>query len=62
MSTTGNLKRRLPDVSGPLQRRCVQGLMTKIVVDRKTATVCGPPLALAAAVASPDSLGEVRCF
>jgi len=42
--------------------RYVHGLVTEILVNANTATIAGPPLALAAAVASPDKLGEVRSF
>lgn len=59
-SIAGNLKRKLLDAPTPLQKRYIHGLVTEIVVDRETATISGPPLALAAAVASPDKLGEVR--
>ena len=61
-SIAGSLKRKLLDAPRPLQKRYVQGLVTEIIVDRSTATISGPPLALAAAVASPDKLGEVRSF
>ena len=62
VSIAGNLKRKLLDAPGPLQKRYVRGLVTEIVVNSETATISGQPLALAAAVASPDSLGEVRSF
>jgi site-specific DNA recombinase len=62
VSIAGNLKRKLLDASGPLQKRYVHGLVTEIVVNSETATISGQPLALAAAVASPDKLGEVRSF
>ena len=61
-SIAGNLKRKLLDASGPLQKRYVHGLVTEIIVDKGTATISGPPLALAVAVASPDKFGEVRSF
>ena len=52
----------LLDAPGPLQKRYVHGLVTEIVVNSETATISGQPLALAAAVASPEKLGEVRSF
>ena len=61
-SIAGNLKRKLLDAPRPLQKRYVHGLVTEIIVDRETATISGPPLAIAAAVASPDKLGDVRSF
>ncbi len=45
-----------------LQKRYVHGLVTKTVVNSVTATISGPPLALAAAVTAPDKLEEVRTF
>lgn len=62
VSIAGNLKRKLLDAPGPLQKRYVHGLVTEIVVNSETVTISGQPLALAAAVASPDKLGEVRSF
>src|SRR6185437_6215417 len=61
-SIAANLKRKLLDAPRPLQKRYVHGLVTEIVVSKETAMISGPPLALAAAVASPDKLGEVRSF
>ena len=62
-ASIGNmLKRKLLNASPVLQKRYVHGLVTEIVVNSETATISGQPLALAAAVASPDKLGEVRSF
>ncbi len=54
------LKRRLLDAPPALQRRYVRGLVSEIVVDRDTATISGPPAAIAAAITAPDNMGEVR--
>ncbi len=56
------LKRKLMDAPRPLQKRYVQGLVSEIIIDGERAIISGPPLALAAAVTSPDKLGEVRSF
>ena len=61
-SIAGTHKRKLLDAPRSLQKRYVRGLVTEIVVNSETATISGQPLALAAAVASPDKLGEVRSF
>ena len=55
-----SLKRRLLDAPSALQRRYVRGLVSEIVVDRDTATISGPPAAIAAAISAPDKMGEVR--
>lgn len=56
------LKRKLLDAPSPLQKRYIHGLVTEVVVNSETATISGQPLALAAAIASPDKLGDVRSF
>ena len=62
VSIAGVLKRKLLDAPRPLQKRYVQGLVSQIVVDGQKAVISGPPLAIAAAVTTPDKLGEVRTF
>jgi site-specific DNA recombinase len=61
-SIASTLKHILMDASPTLQKRYVHGLVTEILVNSETATIAGPPLAIAAAVATPDKLGEVRSF
>jgi hypothetical protein len=56
------LKRCLIEAPPPIQRRYVHGLVTEILVDREKAVVSGPKAAIAAAVTSPDKMGEVRSF
>lgn len=56
------LKRKLLEASPPLQRSYVRGLVSKIVINKERAIVSGPSAAVAAAMTSPDKLGEVRTF
>lgn len=60
ISIAGELRRRLLNAPRPLQKRYVRGLVSEIVVTAEVATISGPPLALAMAAASPESLGDVR--
>ena len=53
------LKRRLFDGPRALQRRYVRGLVSEIMVNRKTATISGPRSALASLVSNPIHLGDV---
>jgi site-specific DNA recombinase len=61
-SVASNLKRKLLDAPPALQRRYVRGLVSEITVDRGMATISGPPAAIAAAISSPDQMGDVRTF
>lgn len=45
-----------------MQRRYARGLVSKVAVNRERAIVSGPSAAVAAAMTSPDRLGEVRAF
>jgi len=60
MSVAGELRRRLLNAPRSLQKRYVRGLVSDIIVTAECATISGPPLALAMAATSPESLGEVR--
>ena len=59
-SIATQLKRRLLEAPRQSQKRYVRSLVSEISVTRETATISGPPSALAVAVTAPDTFGEVR--